>query len=98
MDNVCLLQAVEILKTAREILMRVRFFPYSKRWFTRLYQEHDDNLKNHLCQHVFLSQLLRCFREMKKEKNCFPAEFVFMGRDLVRYYFKTDLYLMSLNV
>lgn len=65
MDNVCLLQAVEILKTAREILMKVRFFPYSKRWFTRLYQEHADNLKNHLCQHVFLSQLLRCFREMK---------------------------------
>lgn len=68
MDNVCLLQAVEILKTAREILMRVRFFPYSKRRFIRLYQEHDDNLKKHLCQHVFLSQLLRCFREMKKKK------------------------------
>lgn len=26
----CFVQAVEILKTAREISMRVRFFPYSK--------------------------------------------------------------------
>lgn len=26
----CCFQAVEILKTAREITMRVRFFPYSK--------------------------------------------------------------------
>ncbi|KAA8588790.1 hypothetical protein FQN60_010135, partial [Etheostoma spectabile] len=36
-------RAVEILKTAREILMRVRFFPYSKSCSTKSYQKQDDN-------------------------------------------------------
>uniref|UniRef100_A0A8C7G6D2 PDZ domain-containing protein 11 n=1 Tax=Oncorhynchus kisutch TaxID=8019 RepID=A0A8C7G6D2_ONCKI len=40
-------RAVEILKTAREILMRLRFFPYSKRCF-------------HLLRHVILRKCLNC--------------------------------------